>query len=262
MAGFRAIGKRRERFRRQESYWQQAVTRREKLICMGMAGTISLLTGWLFYRSVWSGIGVLPFGVWLYGNLKRERMEGKKSQFLLQFKEMMECVAQALSVGYSAENAFREAKEEMKILYPGKSMIENELEHIVRKLRLQIPMEQVLQEFSQRVELEDVRNFASVFTAAKRSGGDMVAIIQNTVSQISEKIEVKREIDIILASKKYEFRVMCVIPYVMILYLQLSFPEFMGVLYGNAIGIGVMTLCLTVYVGACMLGLRMIRIDV
>ena len=132
----------------------------------------------------------------------------------------------------------------------------------MRKLRLQIPMEQVLQEFSQRVELEDVRNFASVFTAAKRSGGDMVAIIQNTVSQISEKIEVKREIDIILASKKYEFRVMCVIPYVMILYLQLSFPEFMGVLYGNAIGIGVMTLCLTVYVGACMLGLRLIRIDV
>lgn len=189
-------------------------------------------------------------------------MEEKKSLFLLQFKEMTECVAQALSVGYSAENSFKEALEEMKILYPGKSMIGKELEYIVRKLKVQIPLEQILDEFAQRVELEDVGNFSSVFAAAKRSGGDMIAIIQNTASQISEKVEVKREIDIILASKKYEFRIMCVIPYVMILYLQLSFPEFMGVLYGNIMGIGVMTVCLAVYVLACVIGLRLIKIDV
>ena len=175
---------------------------------------------------------------------------------------MTECLSQALHVGYSVENAFKEALEEMKILYPGKSMIRNELEHIVRQLKIQIPLEQILYEFSKRVELEDVSNFVSVFAAAKRSGGDMIAIIQNTANQISEKVEVKREIDIILASKKYEFRMMCIIPYVMILYLQFSFPEFMGVLYGNAMGIGVMTLCLAVYVLACMLGLRLIKIDV
>lgn len=194
--------------------------------------------------------------------MEREKIEKKKSAFLLQFKEMTECVAAALNVGYSAENAFKEAQKEMRRMYEGKTLIGDELDYIVRKIRLQIPLEQILDEFAKRVELEDVKNFAAVFAAAKRSGGDMIAIIHNTAAQIGEKIDVKREIDIILASKKYEFRVMCMIPYAMILYMQLSFPEFMESLYGNTIGIGVMTLCLGAYVFACMLGARLIRIDV
>jgi len=165
-------------------------------------------------------------------------MEQKKSEFLLQFKEMTESVASALNVGYSAENAFKEAGKEMKILYYDHAMISKELDFIVRKIRLQIPLEQILYDFAQRVELEDVNNFATVFAAAKRSGGDMMAIIHNTASQIGEKIDVKREIDIILAAKRFEFKIMCVIPYAMIMYMQLSFPEFMQSLYGNVIGIG------------------------
>ena len=136
------------------------------------------------------------------------------------------------------------------------------MELIVRKVRLQIPTEIILEELAVRVELEDVRNFATVFVAAKRSGGDMMSIIQNTVEHIGAKIDVKREIDIILASKKYEFRIMCVIPYAIIMYMQFSFPEFMGVLYGNITGIGVMTVCLGVYMVAYMIGVRLIRIEV
>ena len=194
--------------------------------------------------------------------METEKIEEKKSSFLLQFKEMTESVAAALNVGYSAENAFKEAKKEMKVLYIEKSMISTELDFIVRKIRLQIPLEQILEEFAKRVELEDVKNFATVFASAKRSGGDMIAIINNTASQIGEKIDVKREIDIIMAAKKYEFKIMCVIPYVMIMYMQLSFPEFMQSLYGNTIGIGVMTVCLGAYAFACMLGAKLIRIEV
>lgn len=227
-----------------------------------VAAGISLLTGWLFYRSVWALFITGPFGIWIYKSLNKEKMNRKKSQFLLQFRQMCESVAQALGVGYSAENAWKEAYQDMKILFSPNTLIRKEMELIVRKLKLQIPLEQVLDEFAARVALEDVKNFTSVFTSAKRSGGDMIAIIQNTSAQICEKINVKREIDVILASKKYEFRIMCAIPYVMIMYLQFSFPEFMSVLYGNVVGIGVMTICLGIYIGACVLGLKLIRIDI
>lgn len=227
-----------------------------------VAAGISLLTGWLFYRSVWALFITGPFGIWIYKSLNKEKMNRKKSQFLLQFRQMCESVAQALGVGYSAENAWKEAYQDMKILFLPNTLIRKEMELIVRKLKLQIPLEQVLDEFAARVALEDVKNFTSVFTSAKRSGGDMIAIIQNTSAQICEKINVKREIDVILASKKYEFRIMCAIPYVMIMYLQFSFPEFMSVLYGNVVGIGVMTICLGIYIGACVLGLKLIRIDI
>lgn len=194
--------------------------------------------------------------------MEKEKEERKKSEFLLQFKEMTDSVARALTVGYSAENSWKEAQKDMKSLYAEKTILVKELDYIVRKIRLQIPIEAVLDEFARRVELEDVHNFVNVFSAAKRSGGDMIAIIRNTAAQIGEKIDVKREIDIILASKKYEFRIMCVIPYAMIAYMQVGFPEFIAALYGNVIGIGVMSLCLLGYTGAYILGAKIIKIDV
>ena len=90
----------------------------------------------------------------------------------------------------------------------------------------------------------------------------MIAIIRNTVDQISGKIEVKREIETLLAAKKYEYKVMSIIPYAIIAYMRLSFPEFMSYLYGNVLGIGVMTVCLLVYGSAYYLGVRILRIDV
>ena len=147
-------------------------------------------------------------------------------------------------------------------IYPAEARISKELQMTVRQLRLQMPMEQILEEFSLRVQTEDVRNFVTVFVAAKKSGGNMIAIIQDTVRQIGDKMDVKREIDTILAAKRYEFRVMSAIPYAIIGYMSLSFPEFMDSLYGNVLGRGVMTVCLGIYLAAYYLGVRLIRIEV
>ena len=46
--------------------------------------------------------------------------------------------------------------------------------------------------------------------------------------RIGDKIDVKREIETILAAKQYEFRVMSAVPYVIIGYMTLSFPEIYG----------------------------------
>ena len=191
-----------------------------------------------------------------------ETCRKKESAFARQFKEAILTVSSALNTGYSVENAFRETKKELLLIYPEDARISKELQIVVRQLRLQVPVEQALEEFAGRVDLEDLRSFTAVFIAAKRGGGDMLAIIKDTAAQIGDKIDVKREIETILAAKQYEFRVMSAVPYVIIGYMTLSFPEFMGTLYGNLAGTGVMTVCLLIYVGAYYLGLKIIRIEV
>lgn len=193
---------------------------------------------------------------------EKEQIAKKKAQFLIQFKDMIQSMSAALYAGYSVENAIRETKKEMAILYAPEDMISKELTIMVRQMRVQLPMEQIFEELAQRVELEDVRNFSAVFITAKKSGGNMLEIIQNTATQIGDKIDVKREIDTMLASKAYEFKVMSVIPYIIIAYMQISFPEFMSCLYGNIVGIGVMTICLLLYEGACIFGKKLIKINV
>ncbi|MDY2753459.1 MAG: type II secretion system F family protein [Blautia obeum] len=242
--------------------WQQDITKSEYTWITIKSIAITGITAWLFYRSLWAVFLLAPVGGWNFWMLVQEQAHQKEKEFQLQFKEAILAVSSAMNIGYSVENAFREAQKELKKIYPEEARISKELQMIVRQLRVHVPMEQILEELSQRAPTEDVRNFVTVFVAAKKSGGNMIAIIQNTANQIGDKMDVKREIDTILASKRYEFRVMSVVPYAIIGYMSLSFPEFMECLYGNILGIGVMTICLVIYLAAYYLGLRIIRIEV
>ncbi|MGE9940619.1 type II secretion system F family protein [Bariatricus sp. SGI.161] len=242
--------------------WQQDITKSEYTWITIKSIAITGITAWLFYRSLWAVFLLAPVGGWNFWMLVQEQANQKEKEFQLQFKEAILAVSSAMNIGYSVENAFREAQKELKKIYPEEARISKELQMIVRQLRVHVPMEQILEELSQRAPTEDVRNFVTVFVAAKKSGGNMIAIIQNTANQIGDKMDVKREIDTILAAKRYEFRVMSVVPYAIIGYMSLSFPEFMECLYGNILGIGVMTICLVIYLAAYYLGLRIIRIEV
>lgn len=218
--------------------------------------------GVLFYESVWAIVVCLPLGILYFRNWEKECLERKKREFRLQFQEAMQSVAASLNVGYSLENAMREAKKDLNVLYDRNAMIQKEFDYMLRQLYIQIPMEQVLTEWADRVKLEEVRNFVDVFCMAKRSGGDMMGIIRNAISRIRDKMESEQEIETILAARRYEFKVMAVIPLGIIAYMRLSFPEFMGMLYDSMAGVGVMSICLTVYISAYYLGQRIVSIEI
>lgn len=255
-------GKKLRNFFTAKNLWQQDITVKERTKAgMKTAGMIGI-TAWLYYRRVWAVIFLILPGIWLYREFMEEESKKKEQEFQKQFREMIQTLSSALNTGYSVENAFYETQKELKIQYPEEARISRELLLITRKLRMHIPVEQVLEEFAEKVPSEDVKSFVTVFVTAKKSGGDMIGIIRNTTSQIGDKIEVKREIDTLLAAKKYEFQIMSMVPYGIIAYMSLSFSDFMEELYGNVTGIGVMTLCLGIYVGAYYLGVRLLRIDV
>ena len=63
-------------------------------------------------------------------------------------------------------------------------------------------------------------------------------------------------------SKKLEFEIMCAVPFFIILYMKLTFGEFLSVLYENATGRCFMTICLIVYIAAYSFGRKIIHIEV
>lgn len=168
----------------------------------------------------------------------------------------------ALNVGYSVENAMREAWKDLQLLYKKEDIIVREFRYMVHQLDMKLAVERILHEFASRTGDEEVQTFVTVFSMAKRSGGDMVEIIRNAACQIGEKIDVKKEINTMMAAKKLEFKIMCAIPFAMICYLKLSFPSFMQVLYGNVLGVVIMTICLLVYVIAFEMGKKIVEIEV
>lgn len=119
-----------------------------------------------------------------------------------------------------------------------------------------------MEDFAERVDQEDVRNFVTVLATVKKSGGNTAKVVRQTMSQIQEKEEVNQEIETMMAAKKMEFYVMAVIPFGMIGYMVLSFPDFMEQLYHTMAGRIVMSICLLLYLTACRIGLKIIQIEV
>lgn len=245
-----------------KSYWQQDISKVEyfKAFLMG-AGLISLVS-YLFYGTVWCGILLSPYLIRHFRFWERRTIRNRQQEFQIQFKEAIQSMSAALNVGYSVENAMREAWKDLQLLYKKEEPILQEFRYMIRQLEMNLTVEAILKEFAARTGDEEVWTFVTVFSMAKRSGGDMIGIIRNAAYQIGEKIDVKREIETMMAAKRLEFRIMSAVPFAMICYMKMSFPAFVNVLYGNVLGVIIMTICLIIYVIAFEVGRRMVEIEV
>lgn len=189
-------------------------------------------------------------------------IEQRRLQYLEEFKDGLLAISFALKVGYSIENAFREAVGELIILHGKGAYTVNEFQDMIRRIDHNENMEDVLDQYAERCEIEDILYFAEIFRFAKRSGGDLIQIIRNTAETIRQKTEVSRQIHTLISGKRMEQRVMGVIPYGIIIYLKLTSPEFIDPLYGNLAGIIIMTVCLLLLSGANYWAKRIVNIEI
>lgn len=250
------------RYKRKKNYWQQDIRKIEYLRALLQGGLIILMVSYLFYGTWICAILFSPYLIRYMRSWEKQIMKKRQQAFRLQFKEAIQSLSAGLNVGYSVENALREACKDLKEMYRKDEIILKELSYIIRQMQMNVTSETALGEFAARTQDEDVQTFVTVFNMAKRSGGDTLEIIRNVVRQMGEKIDVEREIHTVISAKKMELRVMSVIPFAMIVYLRLSFPEFLSVLYGNVAGIVIMSVCLAIYLVAYEVGKRIVEIEV
>lgn len=216
----------------------------------------------LFYSQIWMMAVLLPLGIKYYNRLIKQVEDKGKRRFERQFQDALQSLEAQLNVGYSMENAIKEVQRDLQIMYDKKTLIVREFTYMARQLNLNVTAEIAWKDFAARIALPEVDTFVTVFSLAKRSGGDSIMIIKNAVRQLGDKAEVKREIDTVIAAKKLEFRVMSMIPFGIIAYMRLTFPEFMSGLYGNLPGVIFMSICLAAYIAAWNLGCKIVEIEV
>ena len=122
-----------------------------------------------------------------------------------------------------------------------------ELDEINHSVALNLPIEKLLDQFADRSGNADIMSFAEVFAFAKRSGGNFASIIEDTTEHMRARHDTEREIQILVASRKLEQRVMNVVPLFILAYLKLTSGDFLASLYGNLFGVFFMTGCLVAY---------------
>lgn len=90
---------------------------REWLACIGAGVLIAIAVSWLLYRSVYGMVLAVLFVPLCINYWKQRALEKRKQELLLEFKDAMQSVAAALMAGYSMENAWRAAEQEIRELY-------------------------------------------------------------------------------------------------------------------------------------------------
>lgn len=234
----------------------------EKLRCSleaaGLVGVIALC----FYDSGWVFLGYIFFLPWYLKRKGLSLAEKRRESLKRQFRDMTEALAAALAAGYSLENALHEAEKDLEPQGKQNQEVTEELSAMQRRLAANQTVEAVFFEFSRRSGIEEAQTFAEVVAAAKRSGGDMIKIMKDTAGTIGEAMETQRQVQAVLASRKYEQKVMRMMPFAMLLYLRLCSPGFLDPLYHNVFGILAASGCLALYVLGWYLGGRLLEIEV
>ncbi len=225
-----------------EDYDIYIISLKWKIIYSLWAGAVIFFITFLFYRSFVLASALSPLGIFYVKHRRKQLVMRRKNQLNLQFKDLLTSLASSLSSGNTVETAFANALGDLLVLYPGDDeCIVKETRIILHKLALNVTIEEAAGDFARRSKLEDIVNFSDCISICKRSGGNLIVAIKNASGIISDKIEMKQEIETLLASRRFEQRILNIMPVAIIFLLSVSAQDYISPLFYTIAGRTAMT---------------------
>ena len=244
-----------------KDYHIYTLSRKEKVICFFEGMLLNGIISFLFFNSPGAMIPGMILVISYFKERKRKLMRNRMHRMRVEFKDFLNALIAALQTGRSMENAFLEALKDTARYLEEETEFILEMRKICAGVSVGEPLEKLVLDFAYRSHLEEMEYFAEVFSIGKRSGGNLIGIMKNTIRLLQERMGAEEEIYTVLAEKQMEFHLMCVIPFVIIIYLRIGAGSLINSLYGNITGIVVMTICLLIYGGCYLYGKRLLEIE-
>ena len=205
---------------------------------------ICIVIAFVFYDSTWGIIAALPVCGLLFIRDKRAASEKKKEQMVSEFKDVLVMLSGELTAGRSLETALVRLSGSYNGSGPAADSMRKELEIISHGLTLSRPPEQLIEEMGERNDIGEISEFSGLIRINKHYGGDIAAISARTAESIADRQMLYSEVRSLVAAKKLESLVMTVTPFAIIVYMRLTNPGYMEIMYDSLAGRIVMTVCL------------------
>ncbi len=235
---------------------------KEKQWLIGKSIFIVLLFDYFFYRSIWFLLPLLGVGYWYYQMEKRALLEKKREEAREQFKELMLLAATGQKAGYSAENAFLSSYQDMKALFGKDSCVCRMISILKSGRENNIAFSTLWQKIGNELEIEEINEFAQVYEISQKSSGNMASIMEKTADVIVHKLETEKEIAVLLSAKRLEQRIMNVMPFLILFYINMASPGYFDGMYHSLPGALFMSICLFIYLGAYAISASIISIKI
>ncbi len=220
---------------------------------------LSILIGLIFYNSLSGAFVVAPAWIYIWKRDVSVHVENCKNKLRDEFKECMLQVSGNLNAGYSLENSFVQVIKEKNI---SRSVyIMPELKRIAVGLSCNRRIEDMLMEFGERCRVEEIKEVANLIVMAKVHGGNIIHLIRQVAANLSERQTVELEINTLVAAKKLEGNIMVVMPFFIVVFMRITNPGYMTILYETILGRLIMTICLLFVLVAWIIINKIMKID-
>ena len=251
----------------------------EKILYFLLACVIGMAVAYLFY----GGIGkdqygnatlltyILDASIMLVVGLAAGRffLPIRKDQIILsrkkklrrQFIDLLDSLSSSISSGKNVPNAFLAAREDLLVQYQPNAYIVQEVDNIISGIQNNIDVGSMLVNFGERSGIQDIRTFGRVFETAYSKGANLKDVVRNCHLILSNKCEIEAEIETKVASNKNEQNIMAIMPVILIAMIKLAGSDF-AANFTTVTGIICTTISVGIFVGAYMLGRKILKIEV
>lgn len=168
--------------------------------------------------------GFLPLG---YFSHKRKR---RLAKFGRQLPDALELVSRALRAGHSLGSGMNLVATEMD------QPIANEFMRCYEEQNLGIPLEDALEEMSERVPNLDLRFFVTAVTLQRQTGGDLAEILDKIGKLIRERFRIWGQIQALTGEGRLSGIVLLALPPVLFMTMYRLNPDYCKVLFDDPMG--------------------------
>lgn len=217
----------------------------------------------VFFNRILAAVFLMPYlYIWFQEQNEKKRKE-EQWKLKQEEKDFFQSLMNCLSAGYSLEESIPIIINEMSMLYSKKkSIIIPELMLMERKLQMNQVFEIVFYEFAEKYENEDFIQFSFVIKTAKKRGGNLIKILEQTIENINQKNQAEQEIATILAGRVFEKNIMKGVPIFLIAYLKIFNSSYLEIMYDSLAGQICMCISLITLIFAGRLADRIVEIEV
>ena len=249
----------------------------EKILYFLLAFAIGAVVGYLFY----GGLGRDEFGQrttlsWIldisipgivglvagriFVPARTKQIRDKNARTLnSQFRDFLEAFNTSIGAGKNVVDSFHAVYDDMRIQFEEDAFIVKELEVILSGMENNFDVEDLMEDLGNRSGNDDIVSFANVFRISYRKGGNLKDTINTTHSILSDKMEIKEEIETMVSASKMEQTVMIFMPVGLIGIMKSMSPDF-AANFATPAGIASTTIAIGLFIVSYFVGRKILNI--
>ena len=238
-------------------------TKKENAVFYAALTVSGLMVSYLLYRNILFAVVIIPFARRIKGFAEQSIIRTRRRKYMAEFKDFLFMASTSIGTGRSMKDAVAESIPSLKNIYGEKSILAGDLEKAYERMEKGGENDvSVLNDLSEASGIEDVHDFVTIYSICKSTGASLITALNKAAAVIMEKMSIDREIEELIKRKENEGLVIFAMPALIILFLNLTAPDYISPLYETIAGRIIMTIVAASNIGIYALIQRITNVEI